>query len=65
MRTDHLIKDDKVYYVKSCWTPNGPLMLKGSELKMREDLDGSVVYEYSVNLDKIRLIIFRYDKNRM
>lgn len=36
--------DDKEYVVRYCWTPLGPLILTGKELRKRPDLKGYCVF---------------------
>lgn len=58
-----MIKDGKKYVIKGAYTPMGPLVLLGRELKKRPDLDGSYVYEYGVRIlsPGFKLILFDYE----
>lgn len=59
-----MIKDNKEYVIKRCYTPMGNLVLSGKELKNRPDLDGRYVYEEGVDLSKVKFILFDYESYR-
>lgn len=58
-----MIDDHKSYTVKQAFTPNGPLVLSGRELKKRPDLDGRYVYEDGVRIlsTGFKMILFDYE----